>query len=198
MKKQIALLVVFMLMFLFSAGCIDIYLVKDFLVPHEEDKIDYVYREYTVAQHNFTSRLPDEPIVRVDKQYEVPIIPGTDHIRFDIRVEMTSIEDVWGPISELLPDNSTIKEFVDQIIEQANQRYVEVTISSPDGEEWFNHKFNNTDDMEFPAEGQPLRQPEEGEWIIVVEGAGSGGTILDFEYHDSYTIDVSIKEPKIS
>lgn len=195
MRKQLAFLVVFLLIFLSTAGCIDIHFVKDLLVPREEEKIEYVITEYDFND-NFTSGLsPDDILEFYSKEFNVSVKPLTKHMRFNIDVVMRSADTVWKTINDSLPEGE-LKDLLSQIAEQllklADQRYVEVTITSPEGVEWFNYKFNGTENIELPL----VYSPSEGDWLIFVEGAGAGFEYSEFAYHDSFSIHVVVNEPK--
>jgi hypothetical protein len=194
MRKQLAFLVVFLLIFLSTAGCIDIHFVKDLLVPREEEKIEYWIKEYNFG-HSFNSTQND-PIEIYNNVSTVPVKPLTEHMRFDIDVVMRSAEEIWETINESgLPIPQEFKDWVEQILELVGQRYIEVTIKSPDGVEWFNYKFNDTEKIEFPPE-TPLPGPGEGDWTIEVEGAGGGIEVFGFAYYDKFSIHVVLNEPK--
>lgn len=198
MRKLMALFVVFLLIFLFTAGCIDIYIVKDWLVPHEEERIDYQITEY-IFSDSFNST-QSNPLETYNEEFKVPVKPLTKHMRFDINVEMRSAHEAWETINDSLPEDFPGRDYLEQMAEMllqyADQRYVEITIKSPDGEEWFNYRFNDTESVEFPPE-TPLQGPGEGEWTIGVEAAGGGIKITDeLAYYDSFSILVVIYEPK--
>jgi hypothetical protein len=193
MRKHMAFLMIFLLIFISTAGCIDIHFVKDLLVPHEEEKIEYWVKEYNFG-HSFNSTQND-PIEIYNDVFIVPVKPLTKHMRFDIDVVMTSADEVWEPINNSLPNESAIKEIVEQLIRLLSQRYIDVTIKSPDGIEWFNYRFTDTETIEFPPE-TPLTSPGEGNWTIEVEGAGVGKEIFGLAYYDKLSIQVVINEPK--
>jgi hypothetical protein len=194
MRKHLAFLVVYLLIFLSTAGCIDIHLVKDLLVPREEEKIEYWIKEYNFF-YSFNSTQED-PIEIYNKVYSVPVKPLTEHMRFDIDVVIRSAEEIWETINETFNPGPEITEWVERLLELAGQRYVEVTIKSPDGVEWFNYKFNDTEKIEFPPE-TPLPGPGEGNWTIEVDGAGVGKELIQgLAYYDKFSIHVVLNEPK--
>ena len=193
MKKIAALLLFFLVILVSTAGCIDIYFVRDLLVPSEEEEIHFGIIEYNF-NHNFTSVPPDNILEVYSEEFTVPVKPLAKHMRFDIEVVMTSAEDVWEPLKEIL-NGTPFGEYIEELIKMAAQRYIEVTIKSPDGEEWFNYKFNDTETVEFPPE-TPLFLPGDGDWVIEVEGTGGGYKISeDLEYHDTFSAKVVVNEP---
>ncbi|UCE73666.1 MAG: hypothetical protein JSV56_11660 [Methanomassiliicoccales archaeon] len=196
MRKYLAFLVVFLLILVSTAGCIDIYLIRDMLVPPKEEKIDYVVTEYNFT-HSFTSS-PNDPIEIYNEVFVVPVKPLTENMRFDIDVVMRSGEEIWETINESIPVDipDEIEELIEQMLEIASQRYIQITIKSPDEVEWFSYKFNDTESIDFP-EDTPLSSPGEGEWTIEVEGSGGGYEVTDeISYHDSFSIVVVLSEPK--
>ncbi len=197
MRKLMAFLVVFLLIFISTAGCIDIYLVRDLLVPHEEKTIGYQITEYNF-NHSFISILPDNILEIYNEEFKVPIKPLTKHMRFDIDVVMRSGEEIWETINETWPGDipDWLEDLIEQMLELAGQRYIEVTITLPDGFELYNYKFNDTENVEIP-EDKPLGNIGEGDWTIEVEAAGVGYKFSEeFAYHDSFSITVVINEPK--
>jgi hypothetical protein len=196
MRKYLAFLVVFLLIFVSTAGCIDIYLLRDLLVPSKEEKIEYVVTEYNFT-HIFTSS-PNDPIEIYNEVFVVPVKPLTENMRFDIDVVMRSGEEIWETINESIPVDipDELEELIEQLLEIASQRYIQITIKSPDEVEWFKYKFNDTESIDFP-EDTPLSSPGEGEWTIEVEGSGSGYEVTnELSYHDSFSIVVVLSEPK--
>jgi hypothetical protein len=193
MRKPTALFMLFLVILISTAGCIDIYLVRDLLVPSEEDEIKYNIIEYNF-NHNFTSVPPENILEIYNEEFIIPVKSLAKHMRFDFDVVMTSAEEAWEPLREILP-NGTLKDMVEELIKMTAQRYVEVTIKSPDGEEWFNYKFNDTETIGFPPE-TPLFLPGEGEWVIEVEGTGGGYEFSsDLVYHDTFSAKVVVNEP---
>ncbi len=202
MRKYIALFVVVLLIFTTMAGCIDIHLFKDLLVPKDEKVIDYTTNHYNVMTKSFNSTVfpfdPDNLIESYNEEFEVPIIPLTESVLFDIDVQMESGEEIWEIINDSWPlgdPPEQLKEIVEQLLLVASQRYIEVTITSPEGVEWFYARFNDTEGLDTDR----IQSPGEGDWIVHVEGAGIGVDLNDlsikFAYHDSVTVDVTILEP---
>ncbi|UCG68060.1 MAG: hypothetical protein JSV09_09495 [Thermoplasmata archaeon] len=193
MKKIATLLLLFLVTPVSTAGCIDIYFVRDLLVPSEEDEINFGITEYNF-NHNFTSVPPENILEVYNEEFIVPVKPLAKHMRFDIGVVMTSAEEVWEPLKEYLND-TPFGPYIEELIKMAAQRYVEVTIKSPDGDEWFNYKFNDTETVEFPPE-TPLFLPGDGDWVIEVEGTGAGYRINDdLAYFDTFSAKVVVNEP---
>ncbi len=186
MRKYVALISVFLLIFVTTAGCIDIWLVKDTLVPREEKIVEYWDNQYNLVNKSFNSPLEPPFVETYNDDFKVTVKPGSKNMRFDIDVVMQSAEEYL----EYLPIGGEIIENLSKVL---SQRYVEVTIKMPDGTVWGEtHRFNDTKDEEVLIFG-----PAEGDWAIEVEGDGIGfrATGVEFEYHDSISIDVIIKEP---
>jgi hypothetical protein len=202
MRRYIALFVVVLLIFTTMAGCIDIHLFKDLLVPKDEKVIDYTTNRYIVMTKSFNSTVfpfdPDNLIEKYNEEFDVPIIPLTESVLFDMDVQMESGEEIWEIINDSWPGGDPpeqLKDIIEQLLSVASQRYVEVTITSPEGVEWFHAQFNDTESMDTDR----IQSPGEGDWIVHVEGAGIGVDLSDlgiqFAYHDSVTVDVTILEP---
>jgi hypothetical protein len=203
MRKYIALFVVVLLIFTTMAGCIDIHLFKDLLVPKEDKVIDYTTRRYIVMHKEFNSSIwpidPENLIESYNEEIPVSIIPLTESVLFDIDVQMESGEEIWEIINDSWPGDEPpewLKDAVEQLLTAASQRYIEVTITSPEGVEWFHARFNDTEGMDTDR----IQSPSEGDWKVHVEGAGIGVDLNDdlgikFAYHDSVTVDVTILEP---
>ena len=207
MKKLIALLSLFVLLFTSSAGCIDIYLFNEWLVPQEDKEIEYKDVEVIVANYTFDSNL-DIPTLNFDEIIDshrenatVPIVEGTAGLRFNIYVQMRSAEDVWKDINDTLNGtiNSTIYDIVapyaEAIILYLGQRYVDITISKPDGTVW----YDNRTKVSMEAEVR-LAKADPGDWSVVVQGDGIGfdfSSILeDLKLEDSFIITAVIRQPK--
>lgn len=195
MRKQFSFLVIFLLIFVSSAGCIHIYKFEDLFVPQKEEEIEYWHVEYNF-NHTFWST-PNNPIEVYTEEFDIPIKPQTDNMRFDFDVIMQSGSELWETINETIPWNISdeLEDLIEQVLELASQRYIEITIKSPEGEEWFNYKFNDTKKIQFP-EQTPLVGPGEGNWVIEVDAAGAGLGTGELGYQDSFSIVVVIREPK--
>ena len=195
MRKQIAFLVIFLLIFVSSAGCIHIYKFEDLFVPQKEEEIEYQYVDYHF-NHTFWST-SNNPIEVYSEEFTIPVKPQTENMRFDIDIIMQSGKELWETINETWPGDipDWLQDIIEQFLEVAQQRYIEITIKSPEGEEWFNYKFNDSKNMQFPAE-TPLVGPGEGNWIIEVDAAGGGLGTQELGYQDSFSIVVVIREPK--
>lgn len=202
MRKYIALFAVVLLISTTMAGCIDIHLFRDLLVPKDEKVIDYTTNRYNVMTKSFNSTVfpfdPDNLIESYNEEFEVPIIPLTESVLFDMDVQMESGEEIWEIINDSWPGGDPpeqLKEIIEQLLLVASQRYVEVTITSPEGVEWFHARFNDTEGMDTDR----IQSPSEGDWMVHVEGSGIGVDLSDlgiqFAYHDSITVDVTILEP---
>lgn len=202
MRKYIALLTAVLLLSTSMAGCIDIHKFKDWFVPTEEEVIEYTTNRYNLMTKIFNTTLipfdPDNILESYSEEFDVEIIPMTDSILFDIDVQMESGEEVWEIINESWPGGDPpdeLKEFVEQLLEAASQRYIEVTITSPEGVEWYYARFNDTESVDTDR----IQSPSEGEWKVYVDGIGVGPDLTDFgielAYHDSISIDVTIREP---
>jgi hypothetical protein len=199
MRKYIALLTVFLLIFLSTAGCIDIHLAKDLLVPHKEDKVKWISKEFSpLASHNFTSNyVALEFIEHYEEDVPVAIVELTDHMRFDIEVYMRSAENIWHDIEELINGTGVgenIAPYIESILELLSQRYVEITILKPDGTEWDYFRTNETAKTEVS-----IRGPEEGDWMVEIVGDGMGipsAIIPGVEIQDSFNINLLIRQPK--
>lgn len=189
MRKYLALATILVMLFLSTTGCIDIYLARDLFVPQEDVVVVYEWQDY-IFDHNFTSPL-NNPLELYSEEFEIPVKPRTDLMRLDISIEMRSIREVWDSVP-----NGTIKEalqdLVEQMLEYADQRYIEITVSLPDGFELYNNRFNQTTTVEIG----PITSPGEGNWIIDVVGAGVGYESGDLEYHDAFAIKVVLREIK--
>ncbi len=191
MRKLMAFLVVFLLIFITTAGCIDIHLLKDLLVPREEEKIEYHIVEYSF-NHSFISIPPDNILEIYDEEFKVPVKPLTKHMRFDIGIVMRSADEIWETIGKYIP-NGTLKDLIEQLLELADQRYIEVTITLPDGFELYKNRFNDTENVELPL----IYNPGEGNWTIAVDAAGVGTPEgEELVYQDSFYITAIINEPK--
>ncbi len=206
MKKILALLSLFLLLFTSSAGCIDIYLFNEWLVPHEEEEIDYKDVEVIVANYTFDSNLNllslnlDDILDHHRENATVSIVEGTAGLRFNIQVQMRSAEDVWKDINDTLNGtNSTIfnllAPYIEGVILYLSQRYVEITISKPDGTVWYDNRTRVSMETEVR-----LAKADPGEWSVVVEGDGIGfdfSSILeDLKLEDSFLITAVIRQPK--
>lgn len=206
MKKILALLSLFLLLFTSSAGCIDIYLFNEWLVPHEEEEIDYRDVEVIVANYTFDSNLNllslnlDDILDHHRENATVSIVEGTAGLRFNIQVQMRSAEDVWKDINDTLNGtNSTIfnllAPYIEGVILYLSQRYVEITISKPDGTVWYDNRTRVSMETEVR-----LAKADPGEWSVVVEGDGIGfdfSSILeDLKLEDSFLITAVIRQPK--
>ena len=202
MRKYIALFAAVLLISTTMAGCIDIHLFKDLLVQKDEEVIDYTTIRYNVVTKSFNSTVdpfdPENIIENYNEDIEVPIIPLTESMLFDIDVQMESGEEIWEIINDSWPlgdPPEQLKEIVEQLLLLASQRYIEVSITSPEGVEWFYARFNDTEKLDTDR----IQSPGEGDWIVHVEGAGIGVDLNDlsikFAYHDSVSIDVTIREP---
>jgi hypothetical protein len=118
---------------------------------------------------------------------------------FDIDIQMESGEEIWEIIKDSWPGEDDPPEWLEDIVEQlllvASQRYIEVTMTTPLGVEWWSGRFNDTESFDM----ERIEGPGEGEWIVRVEGAGIGvdlSDVADFAYHDMVSIDVTIREPE--
>jgi hypothetical protein len=207
MKKLLALLSLFVLLFTSTAGCIDIYLFNEWLVPQEDEEIEYEDVEMIVANYTFKSEFDpinlnfDEILDSRKENGTVPIVEGTAGLRFNIYVQMRSAEDVWEDLNETL-NGSIDNEYYDQIaalIEAAiiylSQRYVEITISKPDGTVW----YENRTGVSMEAEVR-LAKADPGDWSVVVQGDGIGVDFSflseDLKIEDSFIITAVIRQPK--
>ena len=130
----------------------------------------------------------------------VPIPEGTAGLRFNIYIQMRSAEDVWEDINETLnATNSTIFDLVSPYIEAVilylGQRYVDITISKPDGTEWYDNRTR----VSMEAEVR-LGESDPGDWSVVVEGDGIGfdfsAILEDLKLEDSFIITAVIRQPK--
>jgi hypothetical protein len=74
-------------------------------------------------------------------------------------------------------------------------RYVNITIKMPDGEIWYQHKFNESEIVNL----DPIKTPMCGNWEISVDARGVGFSIdlstYKFSYHDGYSIRIMLEEP---
>lgn len=194
MRKLMAFLVVFLLIFITTAGCIDIHLMKDLLVPREEEEMEYHIVEYNF-NHSFVSIPPDNILEIYSEEFKVPVKPLTQHMRFDIDIVMRSASEIWETINDTWPGEipEWLEDLVKQLLELAGQRYIEVTITLPDGFELYKNKFNDTENVELPL----IYNPGEGNWTIAVDAAGGGIEFSpELAYNDSFYITVVINEPK--
>jgi hypothetical protein len=194
MRKYFALLTILVLLFLTTTGCIDLYLVNEFLVPRDDPPLEFVWQEYHY-HYGFNSTPPAEILEVYNEQFELEIKPKTQQMRIDVTVDMRSAKEVEEIINDTLPEGDikdAILEFLDQIFEYADQRYIEVTIKLPDGFEVYHNRFNQTAAVEIG----PVLNPGEGTWIIEVDAAGIGGDVGGYRYQDSFSIDAIVKELK--
>jgi hypothetical protein len=189
MKKHFTLVSVLLLLFLATAGCIDIHLANEFLVPHKEKEIIFEWFSYNF-NHSFSST-PNEPVEIYSEQFELEVKPQTKHMRINIETEMRSIKEIWDSIP-----NGTIKDLLEDLIgrvfEFVDQRYIEITITMPDGFVIYEGRFNQSIDHEIPL----ISSPMEGIWLIDVEASGAGFEYDEISYHDSVSIDVILNEIK--
>ncbi len=196
MKKIFSMVTVLILMIISTTGCLHIFLADEFLVPKIDKPIEYEFKSYHFAD-NFTSNFPVEVLQIYEEEFPINIKPETENMRIDISVFMRSADEVIeiinntpgeGPVKELL------MELLEQALELSDQRYIEIKVKLPDGYELYNGRFNQTNQVDVPL----ISSPMEGTWIVEVEGAGIGGGdgSLGFEYHDSFSIDVIVKEIK--
>jgi hypothetical protein len=189
MKKHFALISVLMLLFLTTAGCIDIYLANEFLVPKKERKVVFEWHDLNF-NHSFSST-PNEPVEIYNEQFDVEVKPKTKHMRINVEIEMRSIKEVWDAIP-----NGTIKDLLEELVgrlfEFADQRFIEITITMPDGFVIYNERFNQSADVELEL----ISSPMEGNWVIDVEASGAGIEYDEISYHDFFSIDVVLNEIK--
>jgi hypothetical protein len=194
MRKHFALLTILVMLILTTTGCIDLYFANEFLVPHEEKIEEFVWNEYNF-NHSFQSNPPDQIVESFTEEFELVVKPKTQQMRIDISVDMRSAKEIEKIINDTLPGpiKEYLLELLEQVLEYADQRFVEFTIKLPDGTEVFHNRFNETTSVEIG----PIYNPSKGIWIIEVDGAGIGGGVgSEFEYHDSFSIDAIIKELK--
>ena len=194
MRKYAVLFVAFLLLFLSTAGCIDIFLARDLFAPRDEKETIYVTRTYPIGNYSFTVDIANLEIDTFNEEFTHIIKPLTQSMRFSIDVFMRSADEVVEIINNSpLPDDlkDPVLEFLEQALMLAGQRYVEVTITSPEGIEMYNNKFNVTAEDELFLYG-----PSDGDWTVHVEGAGVGfDEFYGFKYHDEFNIDVTVHEP---
>ncbi len=207
MKKLLALLSLFVLLFTSSAGCIDIYLFNEWMVPQEDKEIEYKDVEIIVANHTFESDFnPLNPNMDDILQHHrvnatVPIVEGTAGLRFNIYVQMRSAEDVWEDLNDTLNgsiDNPWYDQFaaaIEAAILYLSQRYVDITISKPDGTVWYDNRTR----VSMEAEVR-LAKADPGDWSVVVQGDGIGFDfsewLEDLKLEDSFIITAVIRQPK--
>ena len=193
MRKYFALLTILVLLFLTTTGCIDLYLVNEFLVPHEVIEEEFVWQEYNF-HYGFNSTPPAEILELYSEQFELEIKPKSQQMRIDIAVEMRSAEQFEEIINQTPgPFKEFLLELLEQALEYADQRYIEVSILLPDGFVLYSNRFNETTSVEIG----PILNPGKGTWIIEVDGAGiGGGAEFGYEYHDAFSIDTIVKELK--
>jgi len=187
MKRHFAFLAVIMLLFLATAGCIDIFLAEEYLVPKKVVPIKFEWFNYNY-NYNFSSTL-NEPVEIYSEQFELEVKPQTKAMRIDIEVGMRSIKEVWDEI----PDNAVkeaLEDLMERLFEFADQRYIEITITMPSGDAIYDERFNQSVVHEIPL----ISSPMEGIWIIDVEAAGVG--LDELSYHDHFSIDVVLNEIK--
>lgn len=204
MKKYVAIILIMVMLFVSTAGCIDIHYLKDLFVPHKEEEQKFEEIEYTVLSYNFTSNIfgldPTAFIEHYEDNKTVPILEGTERMRFDILVNMRSAEDVWNQINDTINDTfpgigDNIAPYIETLLLLLGQRYVEITILKPDGTEWYHNTTRVSMDAEVFIQG-----PEEGNWMVEVVGDGMGirSSSIDESYWDSFIIDVLIRQPEKS
>ena len=187
MKKHFALLAVLMLLFLSTAGCIDIFLANEYLVPQKKKVIEFEWLNYNF--NDSLSSTVNEPVEIYREQFELDVKPQTNAMRINIEVGMRSMKEVWDTIP-----NGTFKDLLEDLMERlfefADQRYIEITITMPDGNEIYNERFDKSAVVELDL----ISSPMQGIWIIEVEAAGVGHD--DLSYHDSFSINVVLNEIK--
>jgi hypothetical protein len=186
MKKLLALLSLFVLLFTSSAGCIDIYLFNEWLVPQEDEEIEYEDVEVLVASHTFNSTINifsfniDDLIEHHKVNATVSIPEGTAGLRFNIYVQMRSAQDIWEDLNETLNGtiNGTLYNLLASLVEGL---------------------YDNRTRISMEDEVR-LAKADPGEWSVVVEGDGVGFDFSqyfeDLKLEDSFTITAVIRQPK--
>ncbi len=187
MKRHFALLAVLMLLFLSTAGCIDIFLANEYLVPQKKKVIEFEWLNYNF--NDSLSSTVNEPVEIYSEQFELDVKPQTNAMRINIMVVMRSMEEVWKSVP-----NGTLKDLLEDLMELlfefTDQRYIEITISMPNGNDIYNERFDQSGVVELDL----ISSPMQGIWIIEVEGAGAG--LDELSYHDEFSIDIVLNEVK--
>ncbi|MDI6855176.1 MAG: hypothetical protein QMD21_00110 [Candidatus Thermoplasmatota archaeon] len=154
------------------SGCLDVHLGKELFggktfLP----EINYKITDKASLEYTFTTIIPEQQTD--EKQFT--IIEGTYSLRIDIKVNIKTFPE----IAELIPLTEII----------AQQRYVTVSLDSPDGI-YFNKTYRET------AEESPLiSSPTPGMWKLRVEASGIGYSGENVSYNDYYCTKASAREP---
>lgn len=190
MKKLFALVAAVLLLFLTSAGCINLDLANEYLVPKKEKKVVFQWSTYNYY-HSFNSSTT-MPLEIYEEQFELEVKPQTKHMRINIEIVMRTIQEVWESLPEEVKD--ILEELAERIFEFADQRYIEITIDMPNSNTVYNERFNQSASIELDL----ISSPMEGIWIIGVQASGAGYTYTqgDLEYHDSFSINAILNEVK--
>jgi hypothetical protein len=190
MKKLFALVAVLLLMFLTTAGCINLDLANEFLVPKKDEVVVFQWSTYNFNDSFESSTTA--PLEIYDEEFEVEVKPQTKAMRINIAIVMRTIQEIWESLPEELKD--ILEEWAERLFEFTDQRYIEITIKMPNGNEIYNERFNQSTNLELDL----ISTPMEGIWIVRVEanGAGYRYTEGDLEYHDSFSINVILHEVK--
>lgn len=161
------MLLMFILMMLLTSGCIHIDLGNPFKDP-EEKPIDYKITTKAELKHVFD--MNEDPDGKYSETEPFYIQKHTEWINISITVEINSYDILNSSLLNL--------SFLEQ--------YVHVMITDPDGELFYDKKFEESVDIKSPI------PPTTGPWKLQVDGKGWG----DEENQDNYKIIVVVYEPK--
>ncbi|UCE38015.1 MAG: hypothetical protein JSW00_01885 [Thermoplasmata archaeon] len=205
MKKVMALISLLILVFLSTSGCIDIYLLRDWLVPDRDTGIKMMEEEIIVANYTFESNVNflsfnfDDIIDHHEENASVTIKEGAEGLLFEIEVNMRSFEEIWEQINDTIGNytdlGENVADAIETLIEYFSQRYLEITISKPDGTQWYQNYTRQS--MEDSIR---IGTPETGGWMVDVVGDGVGidasNIVQGLKIVDSFMITAVIRRPK--
>jgi hypothetical protein len=170
-KFKISIIIVILLIFvMLGAGCIHIDFGGPFR-PAEEKPAEYQYiqkADFPIS-HEFDYGEQIDP--EVSKTLPINVKKGTKWVNITIDVEINDYS---------LNNDTPIAN--DSLFE----RYVHVIIDDPNGEEYYNNKF-----LETNEDRRHLATPITGPWVVRVEARGFGYG----DTKDSFSINAMANEP---
>ena len=152
-----------------SSGCISAYWSKDVINP---DEGEYVMKwvEKDVMKHKFVTEFNDPESVRKHMQNITTIVKDTEIMNIHVEVR---IDEIVLPVEWPLPEPD---------------RYVEITVTRPDGVDWVNVRYNETGNDTIT-----VLYPMEGDWVITIDAVGYGSDLIS--YNDFFKVIVKAYEP---
>ena len=152
------------------SGCIHIDFGKPFK-PEESEPPEYriVQKEGFPISHSFDISVSLDPTY--SETMPILVKKNTEWVNISIDVLINDFRFI---------NNSPIENY------SLLDRYVEVIITDPDGEDYYNKHFTETDEVK-----RQLSTPAPGPWVVKVEAVGLGYE----DTKDSYRIDVIANEP---